>query len=279
MSTPTSATDGPDAFNEEVANAAARLQLDQTEVNQALVQKIFQCRQAEDALRVSEGKLHALLADQLGKREDERRRIAQEIHDTLGQNLLALRLDAAALHQRTGARQPRLHGRVSAALDNLDGTITAIRQLIADLRPFQLELGLQAALEWEIKRFERKSGIRCNIAGLAALQHLAIDDEQLLTLYRVLQECLINIARHAGATSVSIDVQADPQLLTMRVADNGIGVNLSAKPAFGLMGMRERLDDAGGSFTMASAVPHGTIVTATIPMYPPKLNNAHVTVG
>jgi signal transduction histidine kinase len=261
-----STADGPGAFDDDVAEAAARLQLDQTAVNQALVQKIFQCRAAEDALRVSEGKLHALLAHQFGKREEERRRIAQEIHDTLGQNLLALRLDASALHQRTGARQPLLHGRVGAALDNLDSTIASIRQLIADLRPFQLELGLQAALEWEIKRFERSSGIVCSTAGLAALKHIELDEEQLLTLFRVLQECLDNIARHAGATKVGIDLHADQDQLTMYVADNGIGMCLLPTPAFGLMGMRERLGDAGGSIKMSPIAPHGTGVTVIIPL-------------
>jgi signal transduction histidine kinase len=266
-------TAGPGAFDDEVANAAAQLQHDQTEVNQALVRKIFQCEQAEEALRVSESKLHALLAHQFSQREEERRRIAQEIHDTLGQNLLALRLDAAILHQRTAAGQPRLHDRVSSALENLDGTIAAIKQLIADLRPFQLELGLQAALEWEIKRFERSSGIVCSAPCLAALQDIAIDEIQLLTLYRVLQECLSNIARHAGATAVGIDIDADQQQLTMRVADNGIGVDLSRAPAFGLMGMRERLGDAGGSFALgpvATVAPHGTAVTVTIPLFARK---------
>lgn len=268
MSTPISTTDAAGAFDEEVANAAARLHLEQTLVNQALVQKIVQCTQAEEALRVSEGNLHSLLADQFSKREDERRRIAQEIHDTLGQNLLALRLDASALHQRTGPS--RLHDRVSAALANLDATIASIKQLIADLRPFELELGLQATLEWEIRRFERTTGIRCSAPGLAALQDVAIDDDQLLTLYRVVQECLGNIAHHAGASKVDVDVHADQQQLTMRVVDNGIGISPAHASGFGLMGMRKRLDDAGGNFTVAPAAavaPFGTVVTITIPLF------------
>ncbi|MDQ2823286.1 MAG: sensor histidine kinase [Pseudomonadota bacterium] len=267
MSTPISKTDGPGAFNDEVANAAARLHREQTEVNQALVQKIFQCTQAEEALRVSESNLHALLADQFSKREDERRRIAQEIHDTLGQNLLALRLDASALHQRTGPS--RLHNRVRAALANLDDTIASVKQLIADLRPFELELGLQATLEWEIKRFERSTGIRCSAPNLAALQDVVIDEGQLLTLYRVVQECLGNIAQHAGASKVDVNVHADQQQLTMCVIDNGVGIGPSHTPRFGLMGMRERLVDAGGSFTLAQsapAAPFGTAVTITIPL-------------
>jgi len=266
------ADDGASAFDEEVASAAAQLNLDQTAVNEALVQKIFQCERAEAALRNSEHKLHALLAHQLGNREDERRRIALEIHDTLGQNLLALRLDVAALHQQTGARQTRLHDWVGAALANLDGTIGAIRQLITDLRPFQLELGLQAALEWECNKFRRSSGIACSLTGIEALHDVAIDDAQLLTLYRVLQECLSNIRRHANAGTVDIALGVTRKKLTMRVADDGVGIDPAhpPTPAFGLMGMRERLADAGGTFALTRVTPHGTAVTVTLPLFTQK---------
>lgn len=259
-------------FNQEVAWAAAQLRQDQTDVNEALVQKIFQCERAEEALRVSESKLHALLAHQLGNREDERRRIALEIHDTLGQNLLALRLDVAALYAYTSTRQARLHGRVGAALHNLDNTISSVRQLIADLRPFQLELGLQAALEWEINKFQRDHGVVCKVAGLEALRDVAMDEVQLLTLYRVLQECLANIARHASATAVSIGTGVVKKILNITISDNGIGIDPANPPlpAFGLMGMRERLCNAGGAFILASAVPHGTTVTITIPLFAQK---------
>ncbi len=259
-------------YDQEVASAAAQLRQDQTDVNEALVQKVFQCERAEEALRVSEGKLHALLAHQLGNREDERRRIALEIHDTLGQNLLALRLDVAALHQHTLGRQSRLHSWVGAALHNLDTTISSVRQLIADLRPFQLELGLQAALEWEIDKFRRDEGIACTVVGVDALHDVAIDDAQLLTVYRVLQECLANVARHATATAVHITANVAEKILNINLVDNGIGIDPvnPPAPAFGLMGMRERLSDAGGAFVLAPAAPHGTAVTITIPLLAQK---------
>ena len=259
-------------FEQEVAWAAAQLRQDQTAVNEALVHKIFQCERAEEALRVSEGKLHALLAHQLSNREDERRRIALAIHDSLGQNLLALRLDVAALHQQTLGRQTRLHSWVGAALHNLDDTISSVRQLIADLRPFQLELGLQAVLEWEINRFQRDHGLRCKVAGMAALHDVAVDEVQLLTLYRVLQECLANIARHASATAVDISANVAKNILNVIVIDDGVGIDAvnPPAPAFGLMGMRERLIDAGGALSLAPAAPHGTAVTITIPLFAQK---------
>lgn len=260
-------------LDEEVADAAAQLNLEQTQVNAALVRRIFRCQRAEAALRMSEKKLHALLDHQRSDREDERRRMAMEIHDTLGQNLLALRLDVAALQQHTSERQTRLHGWVSAALDNLDGTISSVRHLIADLRPFQLELGVQAVLEWEINQFQRDHAITCTVTGMHALRDVRIDEAPLLTLYRVLQECLDNIARHAYATEVGITVSVARRKLTMRVADNGVGIGATGPPgpapAFGLMGMRERVRNAGGTVALthaSSIAPVGTAVTVTIPL-------------
>lgn len=260
------------AFDAEVALAAAQLKRDQTAVNEALVQKIFQCEKAEAALRISEDKLHALLAYQHSHRENERRRIALEIHDTLGQNLLALRLDVASLHQHTQQRQPRLHGRAGAALDNLDSTISSIRQLIADLRPFQLDLGLHAALEWAIMQFERRHGVPCTVTGLAALEACAIDDAQLLTLYRALRECLDNIVHHARASAVGITLGVTGETLYMRIEDDGVGIDPAhpPTPAFGLMDMRERLLAAGGSFALTPAQPRGTAIDMTIPLYAQK---------
>lgn len=258
-------------LDEKVADAAAQLTLEQTEVNAALVRRIFKCQRAEAALRVSEGRLQSLLAHQRSDHENERRRMAMEIHDSLGQNLLALRLDVAALQQQTSERQTRLHGWVSAALDNLDGTISSVRHLIADLRPFQLELGLQAVLEWEINQFQRAHAITCSVAGMHALRDVRIDDVQLLTVYRTLQECLDNIVRHAQATEVTISVRVARRKLTLRVADNGVGLRATGPPApgFGLMGMRERVRNAGGMVALtraASVEPFGTAVTVTIPL-------------
>lgn len=271
MSTPTNMTRN-NAFDEEVEMVAARLVLEQTEVNKELVQRIFRCENAEQALRVSERKLHALLAHQFRDREKERRRVALEIHNTLGQNLLALRMDVATLHAQTGAPQARLNGWVGAALDNLDGTILSARQLIDELRPFQLELGLQATLEWKLRHFSRDTGIACTSIGVDTLGDVAIDEAQVLTLYRALQEALSNIVRHAAATEVTVKVGIARAQLTMRVADNGIGLDPAHPPAqgFGMMSMRERLADAGGTWVLTPVAPHGTAVTVTLPLLAQK---------
>jgi signal transduction histidine kinase len=275
------AGDGSSAFDDEVASAGTHPSPDHAAANETLMQKILDCERAESALRHSEGQLHALLAHQFSNREEERRRVALQIHDTLGQNLLALRLDVAALYQHTAARQTRLHHRAGAALANLDATISATRQLIADLRPFQLELGLHAALEWECSKFQRSSGIACTVTGIDALYDVVIDDAQLLTVYRVLQECLNNIVCHANASTVDIALGVSRKKLTMRVADNGAGIDPAhpPAPAFGLMSMRKRVGNAGGTFALTPVTPHGTAVTVTIPLAVRKQAPPKVTLG
>jgi len=248
--------------------AMDRLALEQMEVNQALVAKIFQCELAEQMLRESEQKLHQLLAHQLNVREEERKRISREIHDHLGQNLLALRLDVATLHRQTTARQKRLHDWVGAALDNLDATIRTVRQIIADLRPFQLELGLPSAIEWELKKFERLSGIRCTLSGHERIAELSLSDERNLAVYRALQECLSNIYRHSLASRVTVALEVAGNVLTMGISDNGVGFDpgqATKSSSFGLLDIRERLALVGGTLEVSSAKSHGTRVVMSIP--------------
>lgn len=258
-------------FSEYVEAEAARLAADQAEVNEALVAKIFQCERAELALRASEQKLHDLLAHQLNNREEERKRISREIHDSLAQNLLALRLDVSALHQQTADKQPRLHDWVGYALDNLDVTIRAVRQLITDLRPFQLELGLLAAVEWELNKFGRTSGIPASVAASVELNELVIDDESVLTIYRALQECLANVYRHSLASRADVALSVSGNMLLMTVSDNGVGFDPSLPPkssSFGLLGVRERLVPLGGNLEVSSSKSHGTTVVLTVPVTP-----------
>jgi signal transduction histidine kinase len=260
-------------FNEYVQAEAARLATDQAKVNEALVAKVFQCERAEQALRASEQKLHDLLAYQLNTREEERKRISREIHDSLGQNLLALRLDVSALHQQTADHQPHLHDWIGYALENLDITIHAVRQLITDLRPFQLELGLLAAVEWELKKFARTSGIRASVTAGAEVGELVMDDECVLTVYRALQECLANVHRHSLATraDVTLSVSVSGNTLSMTVSDDGIGFDPALPPkssSFGLLGIRERLAPLGGDLAVSSSTSRGTTVTLTLPVIP-----------
>ena len=272
---------GPDTA-EAVADALAdadagheaamlRLVQDQMLVNQALVEKIFACERAEDALRASEQKLHELLAHQLATREDERKRISRELHDSLGQNLLALRIDIVMLHQHTTKRHYRLRDRIGSALDNVDLTLRSVKQLLGELRPSGLELGLTAIVDMELRKFTRASGIPCDLSGGAGIDDLILDEEPLLTIYRVLQECLNNVFRHSLASRVNVRLQTAERMLTMSIIDNGIGFDPAAprKPSsFGLLDLHERVTGQGGEFIVKSARTHGTEMIVKIPLAP-----------
>jgi signal transduction histidine kinase len=248
-----------------------RLNIEQMFVNEALVAKIFQCEKAEAALRASEKKLNELLAQQSNKRDQERTRIARDISDSLGQNLLALRMDISVLHARTSRSHRRLHGWVGAALNNLDRTIESARQILADVHPFHLELGLVAAVEWELDILQRRSGLQCNLSLDPRLGELRLDDEQILALYRALQECLNNITRHSRASRVDVLVEILNDAVLMNVSDNGIGFDVSQPRktgSFGLLSVEERMGALGGHVTVASSRARGTAITLSLPFVP-----------
>ena len=245
-------------------------------VNEALVAKIFQCEREELALRQSQQNLHDLLIHQLQLKEEERKRISLEIHDALGQNLLALRLDVATLSQVAGHGQPQLSDWVGGALSNIDSAILTVRTLIAALRPFEIELGLEAAIEYELSQFRRTSGIACHLAFDAELWQRHLTDQQILTIYRALQECLSNVSRHARASRVDVVVRAPGASLTMVVSDNGVGIQSGkqGKSGYGLQAVRERLAAAGGKLLIKSVRSHGTSISITMPLAAPVLATA-----
>ncbi|RJG08144.1 sensor histidine kinase [Noviherbaspirillum cavernae] len=237
------------------------------EVIAQLEGEIVERRSAEEALRQSQAILRELAAYQEKIREDERKRIAREIHDDLGQNLLALRLDVSILHARTSERHPNLNEKIGAALGHIDTTMKSVRAIINNLRPAVLDLGLHAAIEWQVNEFRRLSSIECELT----MDHhgATLDDMQATAIFRVLQESLTNIRRHACATSVSIDMRTDGRQLWMVITDNGVGMYPNDRRKahrFGLVGMAERIGMLGGELRIDSAPGEGTVLHLSIPM-------------
>jgi len=194
------------------------------------------------------------------------RRIARELHDDLGQNLLALRIDVAMLHARTGTAHPKLNERVGNALNHIDATMKAVRAAINNLRPTVLDLGLSAAIEWQVQDFQRRSGIVCE---LAIEDDFTLDDNRATALFRILQESLNNVIRHAQANKVRIDLYRDGQRLFLRIADNGIGIYPDCRRktnSFGLVGIEERLHALGGDLDIRNDNDKGTILTVWLPV-------------
>lgn len=222
-----------------------------------------------DELRQSKALLRQLASHQELIKEEERKRIAREIHDELGQNLLALRIDVSMLHSRTGTMHPKLNEKAAYALDQIDATIKSVRGIINDLRPPVLDLGLQAAIEWQIQEFRRRSGINCSIAVRDEDFDRSLDDKSATALFRILQESLTNVIRHAQATHVQVELNRDSSWLYMNVADNGIGMQHGSRrktDTFGLAGIKERVNMLGGDLKIVSADGTGTTLAISIPL-------------
>lgn len=230
------------------------------------LEHINERRLAEEALRQSQEELRQLASYQERIKEDERKRIAREIHDELGQNLLALRIDIAMLHARTGAAHPKLNKKVHGVLDHIDSTMKAMRAIINNLRPTVLDLGLNAAIEWQVKEFQRRTGIACEL--IMPEHELEMDDGRATALFRILQESLNNVFRHARATRARIEVYSKDERLVMQVADNGVGIFPGCRRkanSFGLVGIKERVSTLGGELVIETAQDEGTTLTVSIP--------------
>jgi PAS domain S-box-containing protein len=215
-------------------------------------------------LRESFAQLRRLADHQETIKEIERKRIARDIHDDLGQNLLALKMDIATLHLRTGAAHPRLHGRVALVMDTVDATIKSVKSIMNALRPATLELGLGPAAEWQLKQFERISGINCTLEMSSLYPGFGLDEGRTSAIFRILQESLTNVARHAEASDIAITLRQDQFGFSMKVKDNGKGLRPDDRRksnSFGLMGIKERIDALGGELVITSSPGKGTVLS------------------
>ena len=216
------------------------------------------------------GQLRQLSAHMAAVKEEERKRIAREIHDELGQNLLALKLDIVQLNERMGGRQTRFARRVSAALDNIDATLRSVRGIMNELRPSVLDLGLAAALEWLVNDFRQRSSLRYELELPGEAELAAIDSDASLVLFRIVQEALVNVLRHSRASQVAVRLWVEEDVVLLEVEDNGIGIAPACRErpgSFGLIGMQERADALHGSFTLNDYEPGaGCCVSVRLPL-------------
>ncbi|MFD2365860.1 PAS domain S-box protein [Pseudoduganella sp. GCM10020061] len=229
---------------------------------------ITQRKRTEEALAESLAQLRQLSAHQESIKEDERKRIALDIHDELGQNLMALKLDVTLLHQRTATRHPRLNARAAAVLETIDATIRSVRAIINDLHPSTLELGLCPAVEWLLGDFGKRNGIETRLV-VSGGDGAGLGQRRTAAVFRAIQESLVNVMRHANATRATVEIEIGERELMAVVEDDGVGIEpgqLSQVHSFGLRGMRERLGGLGGSMAVASSRGMGTRVEIRLPL-------------
>ena len=232
-----------------------------------VIEDITERRQAQQQLHRHREQLRDLAARLEAARETERTRIAREIHDELGQALTALKIDLTWLRRRLPKPAPELAGKVDGMEAILDDTAGAIQRLATELRPGVLdELGLQAAIQWQAREFETRTGIACRVE--LAAEHPAVDASRATAAFRIFQEALTNVARHAGATRVLVRFTLSAQALELRVEDNGRGISegaLSDSRSLGLLGIHERATSLGGIVTITGERGRGTTLTLTLP--------------
>ena len=237
----------------------------QTMVQMVVADITRQTRESAELER-SRQALRKLSASVVEAREEERRRIARELHDELGQRLTALKMDLTSLGAgaRLSADDPQLTG----MLTMLDDTLASVRRLSTDLRPLMLDdLGLTAAIEWLARETSRRMGIDVHL--LSAELETELNDKVSTALYRMVQEALTNIARHASASEVEIRIQPRRDRLVLTVSDNGVGFPADAmqrEGSYGLMGMRERAQMLGGSLALENLAKGGGRLTVSLPL-------------
>ncbi|MGF6400260.1 PAS domain S-box-containing protein [Pseudomonas frederiksbergensis] len=198
-------------------------------------------------------------------REEERKRIAREIHDELGQQLTALRMGVSLLRLQFGSGQPLLVERVEALMGRIDAVIQVVRNVATSLRPAALDMGLIPALEWLVAEFSHNAGIACSLR--ACTDRLELDDERATAIFRLIQESLTNVARHAQASRVEIHLQRSADHVFIEVRDDGKGFDPKqlSKHTLGMLGMRERGSMLGGTVSVDSAPGQGVRVQVAIP--------------
>lgn len=234
---------------------------------------ITERQKLDQELREQREQLRALAAHVESVREDERVRIAREIHDELGQALTCMSMDLAFLEKQLpkGKGSEKAEARLAALSSMIKETVQTVRRISAELRPSILDdLGLAAAVEWLGRDFETRTGLRCSVSVPGNIE---LPPGKSIVIFRMCQEALTNVARHAKASQVSIDlVEADGQI-TLEVSDNGRGISeqeMQKQASFGLLGMRERAALLGGEATITGQPGKGTRVVVQIPVQDQK---------
>jgi signal transduction histidine kinase len=235
------------------------------EVLKSKVSIFVELHMKSERLRESEDKLRRLAAHLISVREEERAHIAREIHDELGQVLTGIKMEVGWLQKRI--KEPLLLEKCDSMAKLIDSTVQTVRKIATGLRPEMLDdMGLVAAVGWQAKEFQKRTGIRCR----AKLPPEAKYDLEISTcVFRIFQEILTNVARHARATRVDVELSVTEERFNLEVVDNGVGIadrDLNGRKSLGLLGMQERAMLFGGEVGITGIPGQGTRVSVSIPI-------------
>jgi PAS domain S-box-containing protein len=233
----------------------------------AILRDISERRRAEDEVSESNRQLRELASSLQVVREEERTAIARELHDELGQQLLRLRMDLDWMAGRLKNVSPALQTKAAEMKHFIEGTVDAVRRVTTRLRPPLLDdLGLAEAARWQIEEFVQRTGI--DVESTIAIDDLELDERAAINVFRILQESLTNVARHAGATQVKVSLTKTDEGLALEISDNGCGTELRDEPELGhgLVGIRERTLLLDGRMEITSAPGEGFFLRLRIPL-------------
>ncbi len=231
-----------------------------------LANDITERKLAENEIREQQQSLRELAAKSSEVREEERKFIAREVHDELGQILSALRMDVSLMRIQFGAQEPLLMSKIQDVLVLVDKGIQGVREVTSRLRPSALNMGIVPALNWLCEEFPGRTGTACRLRVLE--EPVGLDDKIVVAIFRIVQESLANVARHAGADSVDITIRECGKDFCLEVRDDGKGFDTTLTPphkSFGLLGMKERALAVSGRLEVVSAPSKGTVIHLHIP--------------
>ncbi len=238
------------------------------ELEQRVAARTAQLQNTNAKLIDSHAELRKLSRQLMQVAEQERIRISREIHDQLGQALTAVKMELSMARRLLEPNQTTISDKLSSASNQVDETIQMVRRIATGLRPGILDdFGLEAAAEWQLQEFEKHTGIHWQLT--AVLNESSLDEEMGTAAFRILQEALTNVARHAQATEVKVALLSDEATFTLEVADNGRGITeaeLRGSKSLGLLGMRERAGQLRGTVETVGIPGEGTMVTLTLPL-------------
>lgn len=233
---------------------------------EGIMTNITQSKNAKHEIEKSRRELVELTAHIHKIKEQERSAIAREIHDDLGGNLTAIKMGLSSIIKRLNEGKNVPVEQALGLESILDSTFESVHRISRDLRPNVLDLGIVAALEWQAKEFEKQLGLTCKFSCNQA--EIPVTTDQGITLFRIFQESMSNIAKHANASYVAVDLTADDNNIVLTISDNGVGIKSSdtlKTNSFGLRGMRERVTALNGTFNVTESDKQGTVITIRLP--------------
>ena len=225
-------------------------------------------QEAKEALRRSRKQLRDLASYLQDVREQERTRIAREIHDDFGQSLTILKMDLSWLKKHIIQDQPQVQNKIDSMFKVIDASLQTLHTVSSELRPVILDdFGLESAIEWQAEEFQNRTGVRCRVDS--SVVDLDLTKEQSTAIFRIFQEALTNIMRHSGATEVDVRLEMNEDILILEVADNGRGITeaeIINSRSFGLLGIKERLYPWNGQADFIGHPNKGTRVIVRVPI-------------